>query len=64
VAGDNAAALEASSFLRERGFHCPAVRYPTVPRGGARLRISVCSQHTPAQLAGLRDALISWGGRR
>ncbi len=63
VAGENAAALGASAFLRERGFHCPAVRYPTVPRGSARLRISVCSEHTPEQLAGLRDALIAWGGR-
>lgn len=46
IVGDNAAAVALSSALRERGLWVPAIRPPTVPKGTARLRISVSAAHT------------------
>jgi 8-amino-7-oxononanoate synthase len=43
--GTNEAALAASAALEQAGFMVPAIRYPTVPRGTARLRISVSATH-------------------
>lgn len=43
--GTNEAALAASAGLEQAGFMVPAIRYPTVPRGTARLRISVSATH-------------------
>ena len=43
--GTNEAALAASAALEQAGFMVPAIRYPTVPRGTARLRISVSAMH-------------------
>jgi 8-amino-7-oxononanoate synthase len=43
--------------LRERGFLVGAVRPPTVPLGGSRLRITVSAAHTPAQIDGLLQGL-------
>ena len=45
VLGSNAKALAASKALEEAGFLVPAIRFPTVPRGTARLRISVSAAH-------------------
>ena len=45
IVGAETAALEASAALLERGFYVPAIRFPTVKRGGARLRISVSAAH-------------------
>lgn len=45
VIGGNEAALAASADLLDKGFLVPAIRYPTVPRGTARLRISVSAAH-------------------
>ncbi|MDR0511022.1 MAG: 8-amino-7-oxononanoate synthase [Rikenellaceae bacterium] len=38
---DNARALEAARLLRDNGFWAGAIRYPTVPRGKARIRVSL-----------------------
>lgn len=46
--GSNEAALAASAGLEARGFLIPAIRFPTVPRGTARLRISLSAAH-PAE---------------
>jgi 8-amino-7-oxononanoate synthase len=51
--GSNEAALNASARLEERGFLVPAIRYPTVPRGTARLRISLSAAHSPESVAAL-----------
>ncbi len=45
ILGDNDAALAAARNLEARGFLVPAIRYPTVPRGTARLRISLSAGH-------------------
>ena len=46
VFGDELKTLKAAEFLLREGFLIPAVRYPTVPRGKARLRVTVSSIHS------------------
>src|ERR1051326_1977921 len=40
VLGDEVKAVEAAAALRERGIFIPAIRYPTVARGQARMRLT------------------------
>ena len=49
--GDETAAVRASERLLAEGVWIPAIRYPTVARGAARLRASVMSAHTREDLA-------------
>ena len=55
--GGNEAALEAAARLEWRGFLVPAIRYPTVPRGTARLRISLSAAHPPETVAALASEI-------
>ncbi|MCX6907563.1 MAG: aminotransferase class I/II-fold pyridoxal phosphate-dependent enzyme [Verrucomicrobia bacterium] len=55
--GDEARAVECSQRLFERGFFAPAIRYPTVARGAARLRLTVTAAHTSEQAKLLIKAL-------
>ena len=55
--GANAAALAASRALEERGFLVAAIRPPTVPEGRARLRVTLCAEHSEAQVDALLEAL-------
>lgn len=57
VLGSNQAALDASADLMALGFLVPAIRYPTVPRGAARLRVSLSAAHAPDAVRGLEKAL-------
>lgn len=57
VIGENDAALAAAEFLLKQGFLAPAIRYPTVPRGTARLRITVTAAHQAAQIEQLGKTL-------
>ena len=50
VLGSEARALAASSRVLEAGFFVPAIRYPTVPRNTARLRITMSAAHRPEQV--------------
>ena len=59
VVGDEKKALEASAALEERGFLVPAIRYPTVARGAARLRVAIMSAHSPDQLRAAAAAIAS-----
>lgn len=46
ILGSNEAALGMAATLERNGFLVPAIRFPTVPRGTARLRISVSAAHS------------------
>ncbi|HSH38580.1 MAG TPA: 8-amino-7-oxononanoate synthase, partial [Chthoniobacterales bacterium] len=55
--GDEQAAVDLSRSLQAEGFLVPAIRYPTVAKGAARLRITVTAAHTEAQIRQLAEAL-------
>ena len=57
--GDEAKAVAAAAALRDQGIFIPAIRYPTVARGQARLRLTVTAAHTGVDLAQLLSALKS-----
>ncbi|MDJ1156988.1 8-amino-7-oxononanoate synthase [Chelatococcus sp. SYSU_G07232] len=57
VVGDNGRAVHLAARLRQAGFDVRAIRPPTVPEGGARLRITVTLHADEAAIAGLFDVL-------
>ena len=59
--GDENTALEAANTLRESGIFLPAIRYPTVGRGRARLRLSLTASHSIRDLDVLRASLAELG---
>lgn len=50
IIGDEELALEISNKLLEKGILIPAIRYPTVAKGKARLRASLMATHTKEDL--------------
>lgn len=57
LVGDEAAAVRLATELRESDLLVPAIRYPTVARGAARLRVTVSAAHERADLEQLATAL-------
>ena len=57
VIGDENEALKVSVDLKTRGFLIPAIRYPTVSRGSARLRITCTAGHSQGQIEQLKAEL-------
>jgi 8-amino-7-oxononanoate synthase len=57
IVGDEQAALDLAAALKNEGFLVPAIRFPTVPRGSARLRIAVTAGHQEDQIKALCDAI-------
>jgi 8-amino-7-oxononanoate synthase len=57
IIGTSERALEAAQLLSEKGFFVPAIRYPTVPKDSARLRVTVSARHTSKQISALCQAL-------
>jgi glycine C-acetyltransferase/8-amino-7-oxononanoate synthase len=57
IVGDEAEAVALAERLRGQGLLVPAIRYPTVARGQARLRITLSAAHTPEQVDRLKVAL-------
>ena len=52
-------ALEVSEALWKQGFHVPAIRPPTVPRGTSRLRIALSAGHSMEEVERLIHSLKS-----
>jgi 7-keto-8-aminopelargonate synthetase-like enzyme len=57
IVGDETAAVELAARLRQRGFFIPAIRFPTVARGAARLRVTLTAAHSEAEVRELAVAL-------
>ena len=57
MVGPEEQALSLSDELVERGFLVPAVRFPTVPRGSARLRVTLSAAHQLEDVVTLREAI-------
>ncbi|PCI68472.1 MAG: 8-amino-7-oxononanoate synthase [Piscirickettsiaceae bacterium] len=57
VIGDSDKALAVSSRLKAKGFLVSAIREPTVPKGSARLRVTITATHTETQVDALLDAV-------
>jgi len=50
IIGDEEKTLAIAQKLREQNIVLPAIRYPTVPKGQARLRCTLTAEHTKQQL--------------
>ena len=61
IVGSNEAALALSAALWREGLWVPAIRPPTVPRGTARLRISLSAAHSMDEVDRLVAALQALG---
>ncbi len=57
IIGDNHETLQVALSLFERGLWVPAIRPPTVPKGTARLRVSLSAAHSESHVQLLVDAL-------
>ncbi|MFK5924277.1 MAG: 8-amino-7-oxononanoate synthase [Verrucomicrobiota bacterium] len=57
ILGSSQDALQLSSQLYQQGLLIPAIRYPTVPRDQARLRITLSAAHSGEQVQQLINAL-------
>ncbi|MBK8574262.1 MAG: 8-amino-7-oxononanoate synthase [Elusimicrobia bacterium] len=59
--GEDTQALSLSSALWEAGIFAPAVRFPTVPKGAARVRFSVTANHAAEDIDRVLWAVGKWG---
>ena len=57
ILGDEAKTMAAATRLREQNIFVPGIRYPSVARGSARLRITLTAGHTVNDLSALIRAL-------
>ncbi|HAM73852.1 MAG TPA: 8-amino-7-oxononanoate synthase [Verrucomicrobiales bacterium] len=61
LVGEESRAMEVARGLAADGFLIPAIRYPTVARGRARLRLTVSASHRLEEIQGLGAALRRFG---
>ena len=57
MVGSNETALQLARALDQFGYWIPAIRPPTVPKGKARLRMTLSAAHTKEQIEGLCNVL-------
>ena len=57
ILGDEQKALGAAAKLRDQQIFVPAIRYPSVARGSARLRVTLTAAHSKEDIFCLVDAL-------
>jgi 8-amino-7-oxononanoate synthase len=62
MVGDEQDAIDLARSLQAEGFLVPAIRYPTVAKGSARLRITVTAAHEGSQIRALAAALTRHTG--
>ena len=64
IIGDETKAVTIATQLREHGLFVPAIRYPTVARGTARLRITLTASHTQPDIQQLASVLSQIGNHQ
>ena len=57
--GDDEKVMKVGELMLDKGFWLGAIRPPTVPRGSARLRITINAEHDEADIDSLLEALES-----
>lgn len=57
ILGEETKAVAAATTLRAKGLFVPAIRYPTVARGAARLRVTLTAAHSPNDVSELTQTL-------
>jgi 8-amino-7-oxononanoate synthase len=57
IVGNENAALERANQLQAQGFFVPAIRFPSVNRGSARLRLTLSARHSSDEITALTTAL-------
>lgn len=60
IVGSDNQAMALAAHLMEHGIYAPCIRPPTVPPDSARIRISLSSEHSEADLQKLLGVLKSW----
>jgi 8-amino-7-oxononanoate synthase len=63
IVGDEKPAVNLAGALQSDGFLVPAIRYPTVAKGSARLRITVTAAHEEDQIRALCQTVKRLHGR-
>jgi 7-keto-8-aminopelargonate synthetase-like enzyme len=63
ILGSEERVLHEAARLQNEGFFITPIRYPTVPRNTARLRITLSSAHSPEEILSLAAALKESGLR-
>jgi len=61
ILGDETKAFEAAAKLREQSIFIPAIRYPSVARCAARLRVTLTAAHSSSDIGRLTGALKTLG---
>ncbi len=61
--GPEEAALDASRHLLEQGVYASAIRPPTVPEGGSRIRLTLTAAHRAEHIETMLAAFACWKGR-
>jgi 8-amino-7-oxononanoate synthase len=61
ILGDEKNAVAAAARLREQNIFVPAIRFPTVSRGTARLRVTLTAAHSSDDISTLTSALADIG---
>lgn len=63
MVGASEDALKLSAKLREAGILVPAIRFPTVPRNTARLRVTISASHRESDIIDLAKTIIGSTGK-
>jgi len=58
--GNNESALSLSTYLKQNKIYAKAIRPPTVPEGGARIRLSLSAIHSNLDIERLLTVLRNW----
>ncbi len=60
ILGENQTTLDASEKLKQNGYLIPAIRFPTVPKHTARLRITLSAKHPTEAIDDLSKILLQF----